>query len=566
MLLLFFICSIFSTILFIFAGLFKTKYQPTNLKIMKVLRKICVVALLLIISSIGLRAQSLPKIDKGDIVIVYENDVHCAIDGYPKFVALRDEYKKITPNVLTVSNGDFVSGFPIGSISRGEYIIRIMKTVGYDYVTLGNHEFDHRIPQLQRNMELLGVPVLCCNFQSIATGKPVFGDYAIRKIGNKRIAFVGASTPSTPSSSSPIYFCDSLGNPAYTFCKDSLIEVIQRRVDKARAEGADYVIMLSHIGDQDDPPTSIDIAQQTTGIDVILDGHSHTQIPERVETNAAGKQVIITSTGTAFQTIGMLTISRSGKMHTQLIPTEELTAVNQRTADTVAAMKSLYEAIGNRYIGKISFTIPYDRETSREQEYQLCNLVADAYRVVLDAQIGIFNGGSVRKEITPGDIDFNVLYQVMPYNNRVMKARVSGQDIIDALEAASARVPYENGRFAQVSGLRYTINTTYPSTVVFDSNDAFAGLTGKTRVSDVQVLNKTTDKYEPIDPQATYTIAATDYVLNLMGLGAYFNSRVIITVDPLLDVEVLESYIADYLKGVVPERYKTTEGRITIIK
>ncbi|MBR1517360.1 MAG: bifunctional metallophosphatase/5'-nucleotidase, partial [Bacteroidales bacterium] len=470
--------------------------------------------------------------------------------------------------VALVSNGDFVSGSALGAYSRGEYIVRVINAVGYDYLTLGNHEFDYQIPQLHHFVSTLTAQTLCCNFQSTASHKPVFQDYAIRKFGRVKVAFIGVTTPSTPSSSSPIYFKDSQGHFAYTFCQDSLVEVIQHRVDRARRQGADYVVLLSHIGDDDVPPTSPEIIARTSGISVVLDGHSHSTIPQRKVVNRVGDTVLLSSTGTAFVNIGCLIIDADGHVSTRLIPTKEIVEEDKKVARVVDAVRAEYRQVGERHVGVSHVEMPsadVDRgRITRFEETALGDFCADAFRHILDADIGWCNGGAFRKGINRGELTFNDLYSVFPFNNKVLKASLSGQDIADALEAASALLPHANGRFAQVSGLRYTVDTSVASSVIFDSVDVFVSVSGARRVSDIQVLNRRTGHYEPLAYDQRYTIASTDYVLLLMGAGMVFPSLRIEETARHTDAQTIEQYLVRDLGGVIPTRYATLDDRITI--
>lgn len=527
------------------------------------------ITLIILATSISAIAQA-PMPKAGDIVILYDNDVHCAVDGYAKMAALRDHMKQHTEYVSVVSNGDFVSGASLGAFSKGEYIVRIMNTVGYDYITLGNHEFDYRLPQLFHIDSMLTAKTLCCNFQSTATHRPAFDDYAIVRYGDRSVAFIGITTPATVSSSSPIYFMDTTGVMAYTFCMDSIFDVVQRRVDAARRAGADYVVALSHMGDDEKSPNSLDMVVATSGIDVVLDGHSHSTIEHWRLPNRNGDTILLTSTGTAFANIGLLTIGKDGHIATNLVPTATLTDIDKAVADTIAAIRAEYDAIGQRPVGYSKTTLPHVNDQGhripRMRECAIGNFCAEAYRTMLDADIGWVNGGAFRNSIKPGPLVFNDIYAVFPFDNRVLVASVTGQDILDALEAASDIAPIPNGRFAQVAGLRYTIDTSIASSAVFDSSEVMIVIKGPRRVADVMFLNRATNRYEPLSPTSRYTIATTDYVMNLMGAGFSFPSKKIILYSLLTDAQLVAEYITYNLKGVIKKNAAKTTGNIQFKK
>jgi len=261
------------------------------------------------------------------VVIVYENDPHSTLVGYMKMATLKDSISAETSYVLTVSGGDFSADFfpgdKLGNRTKGAGIIRIMNETGYDYVVPGNHDFDYSIENMLENFRNLKARALCCNFIDIATGKTLLPGYEVRSIGGIKIGFVGVATPKTASRQLMKYFADAEGNMLYSFCEENLYEVVQQNVDKARSEGADYVVVLSHLGDRENgSATSLDLIANTSGIDVVLDAHAHSLISDRRVDNKEGKQVILSSTGLKFANIGLLTIGTDGIITPQLIATE----------------------------------------------------------------------------------------------------------------------------------------------------------------------------------------------------------------------------------------------------
>ena len=209
-------------------------------RIVLVLSVICIVAACLPVFSVAEKSD--------DIVILYENDVHCAIDGYSKIAAMKTDLSEEYIHVGVVSAGDFLQGSSLGAISQGEYIVNAMNLVGYDAVALGNHEFDYKIPRLLELVDMMDTKPVCSNFQKISESTTFFKPYSIVSYGEVDIAFVGITTPDTVTSSSPAQFMNPEGNYVYTFNGDNLYETVQKSVDDAKAEGADYVIALSHLG------------------------------------------------------------------------------------------------------------------------------------------------------------------------------------------------------------------------------------------------------------------------------------------------------------------------------
>lgn len=501
------------------------------------------------------------------LVVLYDNDVHCAVDGYARMAGLRDSLLRAKRDVLVVSCGDFVSGSPLGAVSRGEYIVRIMNAAGYDYVALGNHECDYRIPQLLRLDSLLEARLLCCNFRETGAAGTVFAPSAVYRHGRKKVAFIGVTTPSAMTSSTPAYFMDSLGNYRYTFGGSTLFETVQRQVDSLRRTGADRIVVLSHLGDEDEDVTSTELIARTHGIDVLLDAHAHHVIPARYVENKKGQEVLLSSTGTAFNYIGKLEITRKG-LRTELLPVAYVSCPSQAVADTVACIREAYRTMGERPIGRseceLCMRSAFGNRWARDQECNLGNFCADAFRTCLQANVAWCNGGSLRSNLKIGSVTFNDIYAVFPFGNAVCLAEVSGQDLLDALEMAARSLPGESGGFAQVSGMQYEIDTHVVSSVRLDADGIFSKVDGVRRVKNVKIMDRNTGTYRPLLPEARYTLAGTRYVLLDKGDGICFSSLRILEENVASDVEILERYITEQLHGVIDSRYALPQGNIKI--
>ena len=165
----------------------------------KIIAMIICVVLIVGIMPVSAFAQS-----SDDIVILYENDVHCAVEGYSKLSAMKKELKQTYEHVGVVSCGDYIQGSSLGAISRGEYITELMNLVGYDAVTLGNHEFDFRLDRLEELVAMMATKPVCCNFREIGEDTSYFDPYKIVSYGEVDIAYIGITTPSTISRTASI--------------------------------------------------------------------------------------------------------------------------------------------------------------------------------------------------------------------------------------------------------------------------------------------------------------------------------------------------------------------------
>ena len=509
-----------------------------------------------------------------DVIVLYENDVHCGVDGYANFAALRDEMKATHKYVTLVSNGDFVQGGSLGAASHGRNIIDIMNAVGYDYVTLGNHEFDYGIPRQMELMEALEAECLCCNFKDLRTGKQIYEPYHIVNYGNFDVAYVGMSTPYTINSSTPTYFKDEQGNYIYSFCIDNFYETVQNAVNSARKEGADFVVVLSHLGDEDEGEGGINspsMIENTYGIDIVLDGHSHSVILDSIVKNKKGENVTLTSTGTKFQYMGVLTIKPNGTFTTELIPTETYTKKNTSVLKVIEDIKEGYKKVAEQVIFTSDVRLAsYDDQKNRlvrNQETNIGNFCTDAYRTVFGTDIAFLGGGSIRADLPKGNVTFNDLYTMFPFENGTCKGECTGELLLDILEFSVSIAPGEFGGFQQVSGLRFEYDSSIPSPVVYNANHDFDGVNGERRVKKVEVLNQKTGKYEPLDPKKTYTFAASSYIAIDHGDGFAMMSRCTNIQDAgVLDTDIIQNFLENYKNNHVGAEYAGTEGRIKDIK
>lgn len=503
------------------------------------------------------------------IVILYENDVHCAVDGYAKLAMLKAELKQSVPHVGVVSIGDYVQGGSLGSISKGEYIVNLMNLVGYDAVTLGNHEFDYRLPRLLELVEIMDTKPVCCNFQKIGESDSYFEPYTIVSYGDVDIAYIGVTTPETVSVSSPAQFKDENGEFIYTFHPNDLYDTVQRYIDEAQADGAEYIIALSHVGDNngENVQNVYDLIENTSGLDVVLDGHAHSVIEGEDVKDKSGKEVRLTSTGTRFENIGKLTIE-DGEISTELISTQSYEKTDATVNAYLEKINAEYSTLGERKIatGAVDL-ITHDAEGNRlirTQETNLGNLCSDAMRYVMGADVGYSYGGGIRNAIAKGDITFNDILSVFPFNNQVVLCEITGQALLDLLEFALSNYPKENSSFPQVSGVTFSVDTSIPSSVVVDENKEFVGVNGAYRVYDVKVYDKESGEYLPLDLTGRYTLSSVSYTILEYGDGmTMFKGATILRNDGMLDVEMLETYITEFLNGYVGEEYAQTRNAIT---
>ena len=553
---------------------------------------------------------------KQDVVILYTNDVHTYIDNplsYDVIAGIKAELEKIygQGNVLLADAGDHVQGTAYGSMDKGDTILALMNAAGYDIATLGNHEFDYGMEKALANVQAAAFPYVSCNFyheENGVPGEPVLeASHIFETAGGLKVAFVGITTPETFTKSTPAYFQDENGSYIYGISGGedgaALAADVQKAID-AVADNADVVIGLGHLGDDpaSRPWTSEETIARVSGLDAFIDGHSHSTVIGKEVSGKDGQAVLLTQTGEYFDAIGMMVISgETGAITTDLIGFNKLTEVvkdengevkkddkgnevtevvgyelvsNLYTGEAwpvnaeVAAVKEAWMAdIDTRLgakIGETALTLDnYDAEGKRlvrSQETNTGDFCADALYYLfdnmgLDVDVAIMNGGGVRNKAVTGELTYKVAKSIHTFGNVACLQTVTGQQLLDALEwgARSAGTGEECGGFLQVAGITYKIDTEWPESTRKDDKGVWiGGPTGGYRVHSVQVYNKETQAYEPLDLTASYNLAGYNYTLRDLGDGFNMFSGAVNVLDYVMeDYMVLANYISGFEGGVV---------------
>lgn len=522
-----------------------------------------------------------PKIDStwklvdgsdGAVEIFFTNDVHGAYENY----AYAAEIMKYGD--LIVDAGDNIQGSVATTLTNGQCMVDLMNVVGYDLAVPGNHEFDFGFDRFLEIVNGENTPYVSANIWDKVADKALMDGYKIFEVEGKKVALVGITTPETLVKSTPAFFQNEKGEWIYDFCNDTtgekLYTIVQENVDAAKKEGADYVIAIGHLGidEQSEPWTSSSVIKNTTGIDALIDGHSHSTFTT-TEKNKDDKDVVVAQTGTKLANVGRLLIDKDGKITAELVPVVAGTAPqNAKVAEAVAKVKAEVDTISATKVATTEVELTtLDPDTGkravRNAETNLGDLCADAYRDLLGTDIAFVNGGGVRANIAAGDVTYGDVIAVHPFGNMACSIKVSGAKIWEALELGAAAHPGESGGFLQVSGLTYTIDDNVESPVIKDETGMFVGLKegAAHRVTDVKVGG------EPLDVEKIYTLGGHNYMLKNGGDGyAMFKGCEVVADEIAVDNEVLIRYIRDTLKGVVSKdsiyANPRGEGRIKIIE
>lgn len=508
--------------------------------------------------------------DKADVTILYTNDVHTYIDNkspkptYAAIAALKKSIEDTGRDVLLVDAGDHIQGTAYGSMDDGATIIELMNEAGYDLATPGNHEFDYGMARAKAVLREADFPYVSCNWVDLRTGLNVLPSVKFFFVGGRKIAFVGVTTPETFTKSTPAYFMnDAQTKYIYDILGgedgQKLYDAVQKAIDKAEFWGADTIIGLGHLGvdPSSSPWTSEEVIAHTHGFTAFIDGHSHTVMANKQVTDASGKAVTLTQTGSYFKNIGKMTVGADGTITTELIDTYEgLDAAVAATASNW--ISAVDDMLGEEIaVGDTKFYIndpATGKRRIRSGETNLGDFVADGIYTYfneieeLHCDVAIMNGGGIRTDVEAGPWSFKTCKTVSPFGNVACLMSVTGQQIQDALEFGArfaGAEGKENGGFLQVAGARYTIHTGTPNTVQTNDKNVWTGSAATPRVSNVEIYDKTTGTYQPLDPNATYALAGMNYTLRNLGDGfAMFDGATLIKDYVSEDYLVMSSYAA----------------------
>nr|WP_325193188.1 5'-nucleotidase C-terminal domain-containing protein [uncultured Oscillibacter sp.] len=514
----------------------------------------------------------------GDIVILHTNDVHGAIAGYAKVAALKDAYEARGAYVLLMDAGDFIQGDPTVSTSEGATAVELMNLAGYDVVSLGNHEFDYGYQNLKDLEADADFAIVDANV--LYNGSVAFEDNLVFTTPDgTKIGVFGLDTPETATKAHPAKI------QGVTFLAgEDLYDCAQEQVDALTAEGCNYVICLGHLGIDDESAgnRSIDLLENVDGVDLFIDGHSHSTQDDitaalTAASQAGGNEIsvdssmvngtVLTSTGTKLESVGVVTIDgETGRIDASTVSAASLT---DEDADVAARAAAIQKEIDDEYgtvFAKTEVALNGEREPgNRTEETNLGDLITDALvwgaeREGTEVDAAVTNGGGIRASIAAGDITKKDINTVLPFGNTLSIVQVTGAELLEALEASTYCTPTSIGGFPQVSGIEFTVDTTK----AYDQGELYPGSTYYGPKS-IQRVTIETVGGEPFDANATYTIATNDF----MAAGgdtyyAFAAASVNYDLGIAMD-EVVMDYITEELKGTVTAgAYGEPAGRITV--
>lgn len=507
----------------------------------------------------------------GHIVILHTNDVHGAIDNYASVAALKDAYEAAGAQVLLMDAGDFIQGSTSVNVSQGANAVELMNMAGYDVATTGNHEFDYGYANLKTLMEQAEFPILAANAFTAEGELAMDEANHTFQLGDVTVGVFGLATPETATKAHPAKL------EGVTFlAEDELFACAQEQVDELTAAGCDYIICLGHLGIDAESTgnRSIDLLENVTGIDVFIDGHSHsTQSDIAEETNGTGMvgDTILTSTGTKLESVGVVDIAADGTIDASTISMEDLNATegftpDQDIATRVSEINAQIEEDMGQVIGTSEVDLDGVRENVRASETNLGDLITDAmlWQAGQDNEevdAAITNGGGIRASIAAGDITKKSVNDVLPFGNTLYVVELTGAELLEALEASTYCTPEPVGAFPQVAGIEFTINTG----AAYDAGENYPGTTYAEPASINRVTILTVGG-QAFDADATYTIVTNDF-LAAGGDTYYAFSAAESGYDTGISLDqVVMDYITEELDGTVTAAaYGQTANRIHTI-
>ena len=478
------------------------------------------------------RVEPINKYDSG--CKAEDNDAGKCFGGYARLVNAIRAARAASPNSLLVDGGDQFQGSLFYTYYKGKVAAEMMNALGYDAMTVGNHEFDDGPKVLRGFMDAVKFPVLMAN-ADITQEPTLAGVLMPAKIVEKngqKIGLIGVTPEDTGELASP--------GPNVKF--GDPVPAVQREVDAMKAAGVNKIILLSHSG------YTIDlwIASKVSGIDVIVGGHSNTFLSNASDkadgpyptwrNGPDGGKVAIVQAYAFGKYLGMLNVSFNDAGEITSAAGEPVVVDGKIAEDSslksrIAELAKPLDEIRNKVIGSSAAPIDGDRKSCRAGVCEMGVLIADAILERTRSQgvtIAITNGGGIRSSIDAGEVTMGEVLTVLPFQNTLSTFRLKGKDIVAALESAVSQVEEGKGRFPQVAGLKFTWTRSVPA--------------NQGRVKEVLVMKD--GAWSAIDPEATYSVVSNNYI---RGGGDGYVAFAENAIDPYDFGPDLADVVADYV-------------------
>ena len=502
----------------------------------------------------------------GAIVLLHTNDVHGVVSGYAMVAALKDTYEKMGAYVLLMDAGDFVQGDPAVSTSKGASAVELMDLAGYDAAVPGRHEFDYGYAHLKKLAGSAKFPFMAANV--LYQGKGAFeGNVTFTSPDGVKIGVFGLTTPKTAARANPAGI-----KGVKILDGQSLFDCAQAQVDSLKADGCDIIVCLSHLGidAQSTGSRSTDLLKKVEGIDIFIDGGSHSDLNDIMEaTDGTGMvgDTLLTSTGTKMNNVGVVVIASDGAMTMQFALKDLIVTPDKTVADRAAAIQAETDKAFDAAFAGTEVKLDGGKDQLRTSETNLGDLIADAMvwragKEGIKVDASLVNGGSIRASLAQGDITGKDIRTVLPSGDTLSVVKLTGAELLEVLETSTWCAPRAADSFPQVSGIVYTLDTTK----AFDAGEVYPG-------SDCRApgtINRVTIQSvggRAFREKAVYTLAVHDAMADgedtfraIRGASARYDLGIVLD-------EAVMSYIGEALKGTITaEDYGVPAERITVIK
>ncbi len=499
----------------------------------------------------------------GMTVILHSNDVHGAVDEYAKAATLRRLYEAKGAEVFLLDAGDFSQGSPYVNLSRGRDAVVLMNAAGYDLATPGNHELDFSVEQLRENLDLAAFPVISANV--FRDGIRLWEPYTVLSTkSGLNIGFFGLLTPETRTKANP-----KLVSELTFLSGEEMALCAQEQIDALRDQGADVVIALTHLGVAAETlrsgNSSLDLYRNTSGIDFIIDGHSHTVMTEGPEGEP------IQSAGTEFAYIGVLILDENGAVRDHyLVPAEGLEE-DEAVSAAVGEVKKEADTILNQVFAVSELEFEGRSQYNRTRETNSGDLITDAMlwymeqnadllEVPMDRVLALQNGGGIRDRIPEGNVTKRDINTVYPFGNTVTVVYVTGEELLEVLEASTFNIPDTLGGYPQTAGIRFTVDAAQ----AYDAGEAYPNST-YFRPNSIRRVTVESIGGKPFDPSLTYALVTNNFLTSGGDTAYLLGTKEAMDLGLPLD-ELLAEYISQALGGVLSAaKYGQVRGDQTIL-
>lgn len=506
------------------------------------------------------------------LAIIHTNDVHGydmaaeptdntpGVMGIAAVAQLKKDYEAEGYRVLLIDDGDAIQDNVLVNLSQGESAIEFMNSAGYDVMSIGNHEFDWGADNLEKLIGQADFPVLSANIIVEATGETFTDSSMIVELDNgAKIGLFGLATPETQTKSNP----KSVAGLTF-LAGEQLYQCAQEQVDSLRELGCSMVICLGHLGNAETaaPNRAIDVLENTTGIDLFIDGHDHKVTDETIN------GTLLVSTGAHLENIGVV-LYEDGVFTNKMLTYGSYDGVDAATEALVQKTHDEVKAQLSETIGETTVMLNGERAPGvRTEETNLGDFAADAMLwqasqaadTTVDA--AIVNGGNIRASIEVGAISRETMLTVFPYNNQLDLVTLTGAELLDVLEASTAALPEAAGSFPQVAGITYSVDTSVPyeNGAQYPDSTYYAPAKPGARVTIAEVGGKA------FALEDTYVIAVSSFIAS--GGDTYYAVAKAYQETGhgtgYSDSDALVNYIKTGLGGTIGESYSAPQGRIVI--